>query len=51
MADDALFKQKAPQVMRKLIDDFELKDFQAAGVFGNMRIHWANIALSAYTGQ
>jgi len=36
MADDTLFKQKAPEIMRRLIDDFDLKDVHAAGILGNI---------------
>lgn len=36
MADDALFKQKAPGIMDRLIADFRLADFQAAGILGNL---------------
>jgi hypothetical protein len=31
-----LFVLKAPRIMEKLIDDFHLRDFQAAGILGNL---------------
>src|SRR5262249_24881232 len=33
---DELFVAKAPGIMEKLIDDFDLQDFQAAGILGNI---------------
>jgi hypothetical protein len=33
---EELFLLKAPRIMEKLIDDFDLKDFQAAGILGNI---------------
>ena len=33
---EALFLVKAPRIMEKLIHDFDLKDFQAAGILGNI---------------
>lgn len=36
MANTDLFKQKAPVVMRSLIDDFELEVVHAAGILGNI---------------
>lgn len=36
MPDDTLFRLKVPAFMRQLMADFELKDFHAGGVFGNI---------------
>ena len=36
MADDRLFREKAPGIMRQLMNDFDLDDFQAAGILGNL---------------
>jgi hypothetical protein len=36
MSDTALFKEKAPGIMRKLIDDFEIETVHAAGILGNI---------------
>ena len=36
MSNTILFEQKAPSVMRQLMDDFELEVVQAAGVLGNI---------------
>ena len=36
MANDTLFKQKAPEIMRRLIDDFDLENVHAAGILGNI---------------
>jgi hypothetical protein len=36
MADTTLFKQKAPGIMRQLIDDFEIEVIHAAGILGNI---------------
>ncbi len=36
MADDGLFREKAPGIMRQLMADFELSDFQAGGILGNL---------------
>jgi hypothetical protein len=36
MADTALFRQKAPGIMRRLINDFDLEVVHAAGVLGNI---------------
>jgi Phage tail lysozyme len=33
---DELFRQKAPGIMRRLIDDFGLTEVQAAGILGNI---------------
>lgn len=33
---EELFLLKAPRIMEKLIDDFDIKDFQAAGILGNI---------------
>ncbi len=32
----ALFMQKAPELMERLIDDLDITDFQAAGILGNI---------------
>lgn len=36
MANDTLFRQKAPVVMRYLIEDFDLEVVHAAGILGNI---------------
>ena len=36
MTDRSLFISKAPGIMKTLMDEFSLKDFQAAGILGNI---------------
>ncbi len=36
MTNDRLFKQKAPKIMRQLMEEFDLTDVQAAGILGNI---------------
>lgn len=51
MADDELFRVKSPKFMRQLMEDFELKDIQAAGVFGNIGHECAGFEILHEIGQ
>jgi hypothetical protein len=51
MADETVFREKAPVFMAQLIADFQLKDFQAAGVFGNIGHECAGFTILHEIGQ
>jgi hypothetical protein len=51
MADDTLFRLKAPEFMRQLIADFNLKDIHAAAIFGNIGHECAGFTILHEVGQ
>lgn len=51
MARDSLFREKAPVVMQRLMDDFEFSEIQAAGVLGNIGVECAGFHVLHEIGQ
>jgi hypothetical protein len=51
MTDKTLFISKAPGIMRKLMDDFELDEIQAAGILGNIGTECAGFHTLHEIGQ
>src|SRR4051794_30994903 len=51
MVDTTLFRQKAPGVMKKLMEEFDLEDFHAAGVLGNLGTECAGFHILHEIGQ
>ncbi|HEX9904782.1 MAG TPA: phage tail tip lysozyme [Propylenella sp.] len=51
MADDALFREKAPRIMGWLMVDFGLNDIQAAGILGNIGHECAGFRTMHEIGQ
>jgi hypothetical protein len=51
MADETLFTQKAPEIMRRLMEDFDLTDMHAAGILGNIGHECAGFRTLHEVGQ
>jgi hypothetical protein len=51
MTDEMLFRSKAPEYMRQLMEEFELRDIHAAGVFGNIGHECAGFTILHQLGE
>jgi Phage tail lysozyme len=51
MTDTKLFRDKAPDVIKKLIKSFDLTDIQAAGILGNLGHECAGFHILHEIGQ